>query len=162
MQFIFTILAALVATVAAADNAWSSTQSATPSIQAYCSGQVQPSGRYTYNSSNPFPISTYATVHNGSYATSTYMGNVSSSATVGPLSTGTGSISMSYNATFASSTSGSSSSASSLAASTVTYSAPTSPAATSAVSTGAASRHSMELMGALGGFGAFAVAAVLL
>lgn len=62
-----TILAALAAAVAAAQNATSTATNYTMPITStisYCAGQ--PSGGYTYNSSNPFPISTYATASNAS------------------------------------------------------------------------------------------------
>merc|ERR1712072_669034 len=53
MQFLTFILAALMSVFAAAQNA-------TVFDQSFCSGQPQVSGGYTYNSSNPFPISTLA------------------------------------------------------------------------------------------------------
>merc|ERR1711959_59497 len=53
MQFFTFILAALMSVFAAAQNA-------TVFDQSFCSGQPQVSGGYTYNSSNPFPISTLA------------------------------------------------------------------------------------------------------
>merc|ERR1711939_1240087 len=53
MQFFTFILAALMSVFAAAQNA-------TVFDQSFCSGQPRVSGGYTYNSSNPFPISTLA------------------------------------------------------------------------------------------------------
>ncbi|KAI6896184.1 hypothetical protein KC318_g9249 [Hortaea werneckii] len=53
MQFFTFILAALMSVFAAAQNA-------TVFDQSFCSGRPQVSGGYTYNSSNPFPISTLA------------------------------------------------------------------------------------------------------
>ncbi|KAK4546958.1 hypothetical protein LTR36_001690 [Oleoguttula mirabilis] len=173
MLAIFTLIAAFATTLAAAQNSWwsssssslssssssasSTTSSASTYVQPYCPGQTQPSGRYSYNASNPFPISTYATVHNSSATTSTYIGNITSSGTVGPLSTGTGSIATAYNSTTAI---GTGSYSTGLA--THTASSPSTSTSAPLSSTGAASRHSLELVGALGGLSAFAVAAVLL
>jgi len=142
MKFFAIIFAMLVATLTSAQQhgmpTWSSSQAATTTvagaqtIQSYCPGQTQPAGRYTYNSSNPFPISTYATVHSTVSASPSYpAGNGTAIAPTGTAAS----------SGFA------------------THSPSASP--TIMPYTGGASSLNFGVVGALGGFGVFAVAAAL-
>ncbi|RMY80872.1 hypothetical protein D0861_08483 [Hortaea werneckii] len=152
MQFFTFILAALMSVLAAAQNA-------TVFDQSFCSGQPRVSGGYTYNSSNPFPISTLAQPTGGA---ATAVGT-------GGMAAPTG------NATLASVTSASNPVADVItatativpikrASSADSSSSSSSPNSTASIEpfTGAASSNRFEVVSALGGFGALAVVAALL
>ncbi|RMY51537.1 hypothetical protein D0865_06278 [Hortaea werneckii] len=168
MQFFTFILAALMSVFAAAQNA-------TVFDQSFCSGQPQVSGGYTYNSSNPFPISTLAqptggaatAVGTGGMAAPT--GNatyVSMSLCTSPSSTSSrfGSVT-SASTSVAGATSATAAIAPTRSASNAdSSSSSSSPNSTASIEpfTGAASSNRFEVVSALGGFGAFAVVAALL
>ena len=82
MLFLSTILAIMAATLAVAQHSTSASEAGF-TIQPACALQTQPSGRYTYNSSNPFPITTNATVF-GSTATTTHKSGSTSTTSAGP------------------------------------------------------------------------------
>ena len=83
MLFSSTIFAILAATLAAGQ-AHTSAAEAGFTIQPACPLQTQPSDRYTYNSSNPFPITTNATVHGSATATTTQKSGSTSTTSGGP------------------------------------------------------------------------------
>ncbi|RMZ21926.1 hypothetical protein D0859_14059 [Hortaea werneckii] len=168
MQFFTFILAALMSVFAAAQNA-------TVFDQSFCSGQPQVSGGYTYNSSNPFPISTLAQPTGGA---ATAVGTGGMAAPTGNATYVSTPPSTSLPRTLSSLASVTSASTPVADASTATTtivpinrapsadssSSSSSPNSTASIEpfTGAASSNRFEVVSALGGFGALAVVAALL
>ncbi|RMX80818.1 hypothetical protein D0869_07274 [Hortaea werneckii] len=168
MQFFTFILAALMSVFAAAQNA-------TVFDQSFCSGQPQVSGGYTYNSSNPFPISTLAQPTGGA-ATAVGTGGMAAptgnatyvsmppSASLPSTFSSFGSVTSALTSV-ADATSATAAIAPTRSASNADSSSSSSgPNSTASIEpfTGAASSNRFEVVSALGGFGAFAVVAALL